>query len=81
MKTFPVIIRSVLIFLGGLNLQLQDVEVISQNLHNLVSLCTSNTPTKLLLKTIIEYYKLELGADKQIFGLSFNDNENLTTPV
>ena len=67
MKTFLVIMRSIPIFLGGLNLQSLEVEVIAQNAHHLASLHVSNAPTKLLLKTIIEYHQLELGVDKQIF--------------
>ena len=61
MKTFPIVIRSLLTFLGGLNLQLLEVEAIAQVIHHLVSLYSLDTPTKLLLQTIIEYYQLEIG--------------------
>ena len=55
-KTFPVIMRGLPTFLGGLNLQLLEVEAIVQAIHYLVPLYSSETPTKLLLKTIIEYH-------------------------
>ena len=63
-KTFSIVLRSLLIFLGGLNLQLLEVEVIAQAIYHLVSLYSLDTPTKLLLKTIIEYHQLEIGTDK-----------------
>ena len=72
MKTFPVIMRSLPTFLGGLNLQRLEVEAITQVIHYLVSLYSSETPTKLLLKTIIEYHQLEIGTETQIFTLDFN---------
>ena len=56
MKTFPMIIRSLPTFLGGLNLQLLKVEAIAQAIHHLILLYSSETRTKLLLKTIIEYH-------------------------
>ena len=56
MKIFPMIMRSLPTFLGGLNLQLLEVEAIAYAIHHLVSLYSSETPTKLLLKTIIEYH-------------------------
>ena len=64
MKTFPLVMRSVPSYLGGLNLQLIEVESIAQAIHHLISLYTAETPTKLLLKTIIEYHQLELGTDR-----------------
>ena len=64
MKIFQVMMRSILTFLGGLNLRLLEVKAIAQNVCYLVSLCASETPTKLLLKTIIENYQLELGTNK-----------------
>ena len=55
MKTFPVILRSIPVFLGGLNLQLLEVESIALVIHYLAILYSAKTSTKLLLKTIIEY--------------------------
>ena len=63
MKTFPIIIRTSPTFLGGLNLYQLEVEAIAQAIQNLVSLYSSNTPTRLLLKMMIEYYQIELGTD------------------
>ena len=79
MKTFPMIIRSLLTFLRGLNLQLLEVEAIAHTIHHLVSLYSSETPTKLLLKTIIEYHQLEIGTEIQIFTLDFNSYGILAT--
>ena len=45
MKIFPVIMRSLPTFLGGLNLQLLEVEAIIQAIHYLISLYSSETPT------------------------------------
>ena len=79
MKTFPIVIRSLLTFLGGLNLHLLKVEAITQAIYYLVSLYSSDTLTKLLLQTIIEYYQLEIGTDKQLFNLDFNSYSILAT--
>ena len=81
MKTFPVVMRSVPTHLGGLNLQLVEVETIAQAIHHLISLYAAETPTKFLLKTIIEYYQLELGTDKQLFSLSYESFGILATPT
>ena len=56
MKTFPMAIRSELAYLGGLYLQSLETEVIAQVPHHLVSLYKAETPTKLLLRSIIEYH-------------------------
>ena len=80
-KTFPVIIRSLPTFLGGLNLQLLKVEAIAQAIHHLVLLYSSETLTKLLLKIIIEYHQLEIGTDKQLFNLDFDSYGTLATPT
>ena len=52
-------------------MQLLEVEAIAQVIHHLVSLYLDNTTTKLLLKTIIEYYQIELGIDRKIFKLEY----------
>ena len=70
-KTFPIALRSMLVYLGGLNLRSIEVESIAQVIYHLISLYTADTPTKLLLKTIIKYYLLELGTDTQLFSLSY----------
>ena len=64
MKTFPIVMRSAPVHLGGLNLQSVEVEALAQALHHLISLYAAETPTKLLLKTIIEDCQLELGTDE-----------------
>ena len=71
--------RSIPTFLGGLNLRSLEIETIAQSIHYLMSLSSSNTSTKLLLKTLIEYYQLELGVGKQIFSLKIEDYYELTT--
>ena len=63
MKMFPITLRSMPVYLGGLNLKSIEVEAIAQAIHYLISLYTANTPTKLLLKTIIKYHQLELSTD------------------
>ena len=73
--------RSLPTFLGGLNLQLLEVEAIVYVIHHLVSLYSSETPTKLLLKIIIEYHQLEIGTDTQIFTLDFESYGILATPM
>ena len=50
MKIFPIVMKSLLTFLGGLNLQLLKVEAIAQAIHYLVWLYSLETLTKLLLK-------------------------------
>jgi len=80
-KIFPVVMKSFATFLGGLNLQLLEVEVIAQAIYHLVSLYSLDTPTKLLLKIIIEYHQLEIGADKQLSNLDFDSCNILATPA
>ena len=63
-KVITIVIRGVIFYLGGLNLQLIEVESIAQAIHYLISLYTAETLTKLLFKTIIEYYQLELGTGR-----------------
>ena len=81
MKTFPVIMRSLPTFLGGLYLQLLEVEAIAQAIHLLILLYSSETLTKLLLKIIIEYHQLKIGTDKQLFNLDFDSYSSLATPI
>ena len=81
MKIFPMIMRSLPTFLKGLNLQRLEVKAIAQVIHHLVSLYSSKTLTKLLLKIIIEYYQLEIGTDKQIFTLDLDSYSILATPI
>ena len=50
MKIFPIVMKSLLTFLGELNLQLLKVEAIAQAIHYLVWLYSLETLTKLLLK-------------------------------
>ena len=64
MKTFPTVMRRVPAHLGGLNLRSVEVEALAQAIHHLISLYEADTPTRLLLKTIIEYHQLELGTNK-----------------
>ena len=56
MKTFSVAMRSVLAYLGELNLQSLEIELIAQVTHHLVSLHEAEIPTKLLLRLIREYH-------------------------
>ena len=79
MKTFPVVMRGVPAFLGGLNLHLAEVEGFAQSIHHLISLYEANTPTRGLLQILLEYHQLELGLDKQLFSLTFSRFSNLTT--
>lgn len=81
MRTFPIVMRSVPQFLGGLNLRRLEIEVIVQSLHHLISLHSTDTSTCTLLKTLIEYHQLEVGSDKQIFSLKVEDYYDLTTPT
>ena len=55
--------RSEPAYLGGLNLQLLETEVIVKAKHHLVSLHAAETPLKFLLCSIIEYHQLKLGID------------------
>ena len=80
MKMFPIALRSMPVYLGGLNLQSIEVEAIVQAIY-LILLYTADTPTKLLLKTIIEYHQLELGIDTQLFSLSYASFEALAIPT
>ena len=79
MKTFPTVMQRVPAHLGGLNLRSAEVEALAQAIHHLISLYEADTPTQLLLKTIIEYYQLELGTNKQLFSLSFDSFGSLAT--
>ena len=81
MKTFPIIMRTSPTFLGSLNLYQLEVETIAQAIQYLVSLYSSNTPTRLLLKTMIEYYQIELSTDIQFFSLEFEACGILATPT
>ena len=71
--------RSIQGYLGGLNLYLAEVEALAQATYHLISLCEADTLTQLLLQTLIEYHKLELGANEQLFTLSFEKYGNLAT--
>ena len=55
MKTFPIAMRSALAYLGGLNLQSLEIEVIAQATYHLVSLHKVETPMKTLSRSIVEY--------------------------
>ena len=81
MKMFPIALRSMPVYLGGLNLQSIEVEAIAQAIHHLISLYTADMPTKLLLKIIIEYHQLELGTDTQLFFLSYASFGALATSI
>ena len=80
MKTFPIVMRSTPVHLGGLNLQSVEVDALAQVLHRLISLYAAETPTKLLLKTIIEDHQLELGTDEQLFSISYLSFRMLNAP-
>ena len=56
MKTFPLVMRSALTYLGKLKLQSLEIEVIAQAIHHLVSLYFADTLTRTLLHVIIEYH-------------------------
>lgn len=79
MKNFHIVMRSIPAFLGGLNLQRLEVEAIAQALYHFTSLYSSETPTQLLLKTLIEYHQLEIGIDEQIFSLGVESYHILST--
>ena len=81
MKMFLVVMRSALAYLGGLNLQLLETEVIARVTHHLVSLHAAETLTKFLLRAIIEYHQLELGITKQLFLLNLDQFGILVTPI
>ena len=81
MRTFPIVMRSVPQFFGGLNLRRLEIEVIAQSLHHLVSLCSTDTSTCMPLRALIEYHQLEVGSDKQIFSLKAEDYYDLTSPT
>ena len=68
-------------FLYSLNLHQLEVEAIVQAIQHLVSLYSSDTLTHLLLKTMIEYHQIELGADIQFFLLDFEAYGILATPT
>ena len=55
MKLFPVSIRFCLVELEGLELHLLEVELIAQAINYFISLYIADIPTRLLLKTMIEY--------------------------
>ena len=80
-KTFPILMRIVPAFLGGMNMHLLEVEAIAQAIHHLVSLCSADTATKFLLKMIIECHQMELGTDKQTFKLDYDSCGVLTIPA
>ena len=81
MKTFLVVMISILTYLGGLNLQSLEIEVLALTMHHLVSLHEAETLMKFLLRTIIEYHQIELGIDKQLFLLNYNKFGMLVTPT
>ena len=60
MCTFILIMRSVPTEVGVLNLRSLEIASGIQDIQHLVSLFTSDTPTKLLLLTKIEYHRLEI---------------------
>ena len=72
MKTFPLIMREIPAYLGRLNLHSVAVEALVQAINHFISLCEADTPTRPLLRILIEYHQLELGFEKQLFALSFD---------
>ena len=78
-KTFSNAMRGVPDYLGRLNLHVAEVEALVQAMHHLILLHEADNLTQFLLQTLIEYYQLELGIDKQLFTLSFEKHSNLTT--
>ena len=79
MKTFSSAMRSIPAHFGGLNLHLAEVEALAQATHHFISLHEADTPALLLLQILIEYHQLELGSNKQLFALSFDNFGHLTT--
>ena len=77
MMVFLIVMRSTLLFLGGLDLHLLEVESITQVIYYLITLYSSETLMKLLLKTLIEYHQLEIG----IVSLSTESHHILITPA
>lgn len=78
MKTFPSTMRSVPAHLGGLDLHLAEVEALAQAMHHFISLCEADALPRLLLQILMEYHQLELGSNKQLFILSFDNFGHLT---
>ena len=79
MKTFPLTMREIPAYLGGLNLHSVAVEALAQAINHFISLYEADAPTRPLLRILIEYHQLELGFEKQLFALSFDTFGHLTT--
>ena len=71
--------REIPAYLGGLNLHSVAVEALAQAINHFISLHEADTPTRPLLRILIEYHQLELGFEKKLFALSFDTFGHLTT--
>ena len=79
MSAFLVAIRCSPVELGGLGLHSLEVESMEQAINNIASLCTVDTPTTLLIKTMIEHVHLEIGVLYSFFSLQYRDYRELVT--
>jgi len=68
-KTFLVAMRYSSLELGGLGLYFLEVESNAQAINHFTSLCIADILTRLLLKTMMEYVQLEIGAIEPFFLL------------
>ena len=69
MLTFPSVMRSAVVEIGGLNTHSLEITPGVQSIQHLESLIASATPSKQLLLTATEQYQLEVGTEKLFFLL------------
>ena len=79
MRAFPLVMRAAPISLGGLGLHSLEITSGTQAIQHLISLFTSQTPSKLLLTTAIEYHQLEIGTETLFLNNSFSSLSLLAT--
>ena len=79
MRNFPLIMRSTLTELGGLNIHSLEISSSAQAIQHLVSLFTSDIPSNMLISTAIQYYQLEDGVEKLFLPSSYHKLHKLET--
>ena len=71
MGTFPLMMRSVPKEIGDLNMRYLEITSSIQDIQHLVSLPTSDTPSKLLILTETPCHQLEVGAEYLLISFSY----------
>ena len=80
-SVFLLVMRSAPTYLGGLNLQYLEIEIIAQTIYHLASPRIAETLLRALLNTIVKHYQLELGTAKQLSLLDGKLLRDLATPT